>query len=93
MSEAGGDVLGADWRINIDDAWSRIGFDRGIQGNLDPTVLFAGPDELVKQIRDILERVGGRPGHIFNLGHGILPTTPIENVRILVETVRKFSST
>jgi uroporphyrinogen decarboxylase len=93
MSEAGGDVLGADWRINIDDAWSRIGFDRGIQGNLDPTALFAGPDELVKQVRDILERVGGRPGHIFNLGHGILPTTPVENVRILVETVRKFSST
>jgi uroporphyrinogen decarboxylase len=92
MREAGGDVIGADWRINLDDAWTRIGFDRGIQGNLDPAALYAQPDEIIKKVVDILDRAEGRPGHIFNLGHGILPTTPVENVKVLVDAVKKFSS-
>jgi len=92
MRDAGGDVIGADWRINLDDAWERIGFDRGIQGNLDPVVLFGPKVEIESRVRDIIERAGNRPGHIFNLGHGILPTTPVENVRFLVETVKKVST-
>ncbi len=91
MREAGGDVIGADWRINLDDAWQRIGHDRGIQGNLDPVALFAPPDEIASKVKDILTRADGRPGHVFNLGHGILPTTPRENVKFLVETVKKSS--
>jgi uroporphyrinogen decarboxylase len=92
MSEAGGDVIGADWRINLDDAWNRIGYDKGIQGNLEPVALYAPPEEIVGRVNDILERAQGRPGHIFNLGHGILPTTPVESVKVLVDAVRKFSS-
>jgi uroporphyrinogen decarboxylase len=92
MREAGGDVIGADWMINLDDAWTLIGFDRGIQGNLDPAALYAQPDEIIKKVVDILDRAEGRPGHIFNLGHGILPTTPVENVKVLVDAVKKFSS-
>lgn len=92
MAEAGGDVIGVDWRIDLDVAWQRIGFDRGVQGNLDPVALFAPPDELRKQIRRILDTAGGRAGHIFNLGHGILPQTPVENVIALVEMVHELSA-
>lgn len=87
MREAGGDVVGADWRIPIDEAWTRIGADRGIQGNLDPTLLFGPEDRLTRAADDILTRVGGRPGHIFNLGHGILPGTPVERVQHLARIV------
>ena len=73
LREAGGDVIGADWRTPLDDAWERIGCDRGIQGNLDPTLLLGPLDRVFAAADDVLERAGGRPGHIFNLGHGILP--------------------
>ena len=87
MREAGGDVIGADWRTPLDEAWSRIGHDRGIQGNLDPTVLLGPIDRMFASVDDVLARAGGRPGHIFNLGHGILPMTPVEHVQALAEYV------
>tara|TARA_B100000315_G_scaffold23860_2_gene20644 strand:- start:9382 stop:10329 length:948 start_codon:yes stop_codon:yes gene_type:complete len=91
MKEAGGDVLGLDWRINLDEGWEKIGFDSAVQGNLDPVVLLSNPTEIEKRVKDILKRAGGRPGHIFNLGHGILPETPVDNVIALVDMVHNFS--
>ena len=88
MREAGGDVLGADWRTSLDDAWARIGCDMaGIQGNLDPVTLMAPLSIVKKRAADILDRAGGRPGHIFNLGHGILPSTPVDTVKALADYV------
>ncbi len=89
MREAGGDVLGADWRTPLDEAWERIGSDRAIQGNLDPTLLLGPRERLLAGARDVLERARGRPGHIFNLGHGILPSTPIENVQAVARFVHQ----
>jgi uroporphyrinogen decarboxylase len=91
MREAGGDVIGADWRVPLDEAWARIGHDRGIQGNLDPALLFAPIDRLLAGAHDVLARAGGRPGHIFNLGHGILPATPLEHVQELARYVHAQS--
>jgi uroporphyrinogen decarboxylase len=91
LREAGGDVIGADWRIPIDIAWERIGFDRAIQGNLDPTLLLGPMQRMFAQAEDILERVNGRPGHIFNLGHGLLPSTPVEHVQRLAQYVHSAS--
>jgi uroporphyrinogen decarboxylase len=91
MREAGGAVLGTDWRVPIDEAWELVGTDRAIQGNLDPTSLFNSSDHIDGRVRDILGRIGARQGHIFNLGHGILPGTPIDNVELLVETVHHHS--
>lgn len=90
LHAAGGDVLGIDWRINIDTAWMEISYRSAIQGNLDPTLLFAPLPELKLHVTDLLKRTGARPGHIFNLGHGILPETPVENVKAVVEIVREF---
>src|SRR5256714_9367612 len=90
LHAAGGDVLGVDWRINIDQAWMDISYRSAIQGNLDPTILFAPLPELKLHVTDLLKRTGTRPGHIFNLGHGILPETPVENVKAVVEMVREF---
>lgn len=90
MREAGGDVIGVDWRVPLDQAWERIGYDRAIMGNLDPVTLFAQQELRAHTVR-ILERAGNRNGHIFNLGHGILPETPVENVIALVEMVHEFS--
>jgi uroporphyrinogen decarboxylase len=90
MARAGGDLIGVDWRIPLDQAWSRIGPGRGIQGNLDPCVLFASPELIREKAHAILRRAGGRPGHVFNLGHGILPGTPIESVTALIEAVHEF---
>jgi uroporphyrinogen decarboxylase len=87
MSEAGGDVIGADWRTWIDDAWARAGSDRGIQGNLDPALLLAPWPVIEKKAGEILDRVRGRRGHIFNLGHGILPQTPVDTVKRLADFV------
>ena len=87
MREAGGDVIGADWRVPLDEAWARIGDDRGIQGNLDPTLLLGPLERLREGARDVLRRAAGRPGHIFNLGHGILPSTPLEHVQELARFV------
>ncbi len=92
LHAAGGDVLGVDWRINIDQAWMDIGYRSAIQGNLDPVALFAPLPELRTKVIDLLRRTGTRPGHIVNLGHGILPETPVENVKAVVEIVREFST-
>jgi uroporphyrinogen decarboxylase len=89
LRAAGGQVIGADWRIPLDDAWARIGFDRAIQGNLDPTVLLAPIQRILSATDDVLDRAGGRPGHIFNLGHGILPMTPIEHVQAVARYVHQ----
>ena len=92
MKGAGGDVIGVDWRVDIGEAWGRIGYDVAIQGNLDPVVLLAPVDLIEKEVKRILDGVKGRPGHIFNLGHGILPNTPAENVAALVDMVHEYSS-
>jgi uroporphyrinogen decarboxylase len=91
LRDAGGDVIGVDWRIRIDEAWARIGPEHAVQGNLDPTVLLGPPARMFQQTDAILERVGGRPGHIFNLGHGILPSTPVEHVQMLAHYVHSAS--
>jgi len=87
FAAAGGDVISVDWRIPLDAAWTRIGDKRAIQGNLDPAALLAPAAERDRQVRDILKRAGGRPGHIFNLGHGILPETDVAAVRAVVDLV------
>lgn len=92
VAACGGDVMGVDWRMPLDWAWEQIGYERPIQGNLDPVALLAPWRELKFRIDDVLERAAGRPGHIFNLGHGIFPDTPVENVRRLVAYVRERTS-
>ena len=92
MREAGSDVIGVDWRVPLDDAWRRIGPDVGIQGNLDPVALFAPLPEIERRVDDILQRAGNRPGHIFNLGHGILPETPVEHVQAVADLVHARSA-
>ena len=84
-------IVGVDWRIRLDDAWRTIGYDKAIQGNLDPAVLLAEPVEIRRRAKEILRQAGKRPGHIFNLGHGVLPQTPVENVVALVEAVHELS--
>jgi uroporphyrinogen decarboxylase len=90
LHAAGGDVMGVDWRVNIDQAWMDISYRSAVQGNLDPAALFAPIPELRMRVHELLRRTGSRPGHIFNLGHGILPETPVENVKACVEIVREF---
>ena len=95
LSEAaacGGDVVGLDWSLPLDEAWERVGFERPVQGNLDPAALLAPWRELRFRIDDVLERAAGRPGHVFNVGHGLTPQTPVDNVRRLVEHVREQTS-
>ncbi len=92
MREAGGDVIGLDWRVDLGEAWKRIGYDVGVQGNLDPAVLLAKPPGIPRQVEAILMRAGGRPGHIFNLGHGVFPQTPVEHVVALVDIVHELSA-
>jgi uroporphyrinogen decarboxylase len=92
MTEAGGDVIGVDWRVDLGDAWRTVGYDRAVQGNLDPTVLMADRESIAGQARAILESVKGRAGHIFNLGHGVLPQTPPDNARALVDIVHEASA-
>ena len=93
MKTAGGDVIGLDWRTPLDLAWKALGPETAVQGNLDPVALLveAPRPELERRVHAILEQAGGRPGHIFNLGHGILPETPVENVKAVIEMVHKFS--
>lgn len=92
MSEAGGHVIGVDWRVNLDDAWDRIGHGRSIQGNLEPLVLLADRDTIRQRTKEVLDHAAGRLGHIFNLGHGILPQTPPDNARALVDMVHELSA-
>jgi uroporphyrinogen decarboxylase len=92
MSEAGGTVLGLDWRTPIEDGWKRVGANKAIQGNLDSTTLFAPREIPLKHCARILDEVGGRPGHIFNLGHGILPETPVDTVKAVVDFVHERSA-
>ena len=87
----GGDVVGLDWTLPLDEAWARVGFDRPVQGNLDPASLLAPWRELSARIDDVLARAGGRPGHVFNVGHGLVPQTPTDNVRRLVERVHEWT--
>ena len=91
MRAAGGDVIGLDWRVDLAEAWKRLGYDVAVQGNLDPIALFAAVPEIRSRARAILELAGGRPGHIFNLGHGILPETPVDHVIALVDAVHELS--
>jgi uroporphyrinogen decarboxylase len=91
MRAAGGDVIGLDWRVDLDLGWAAVGHDVAVQGNLDPVVLLSKPAYIRQRVKDVLDRAGGRPGHIFNLGHGILPQTPVEHARALVEMVHELS--
>lgn len=91
VAAAGGDVIGVDWRINLDVAWQKIGYDKAIQGNLDPITLFGPINCIEDRVKDILNRADGRPGHIFNLGHGIHKDTPTEHAQALVEAVHRLS--
>jgi uroporphyrinogen decarboxylase len=91
MREAGGDVIGLDWRVNLAEAWRRLGHDVAVQGNLDPQALLSKPSEFRSQVQAILDQADGRPGHIFNLGHGVLPDTPVEHAIALVEMVHELS--
>lgn len=92
LRAAGGDIIGLDWRVNLDEAWQCLGYDVAIQGNLDPAALLAPPKEIRRRVAEILRRAGGRPGHIFNLGHGVLPETPVENVIAMVRAVHELST-
>ncbi|MBN2021643.1 MAG: uroporphyrinogen decarboxylase [Pirellulales bacterium] len=90
LAEAGGTILGLDWRVRLDEGWRLVGPDRAVQGNLDPAVLLTHPEVIRRQAREILEQAAGRRGHIFNLGHGVLPDTPLENAVALVEAVHEW---
>jgi uroporphyrinogen decarboxylase len=92
MKETGAEVIGLDWRIPLDAGWQSLGLRGSVQGNLDPVLLFADWKQLKPRAEDILRRAAGRPGHIFNLGHGILPETPVENVKALCDFVREHSA-
>jgi uroporphyrinogen decarboxylase len=89
LRDAGGSVIGVDWRTPLDEAWQRIGYDRAVQGNLDPTVLLGPLDRALSATDDVLARAEGRRGHIFNLGHGILPSTPVEHVQAVARYVHQ----
>ncbi len=92
MRAAGGDVIGLDWRVDLAEAWARVGHDVAVQGNLDPAALLAPPAEIRRRVQAILARAAGRPGHIFNLGHGVLPETPVDHVRAMVDAVHELSA-
>ncbi len=92
MKQAGGDVIGLDWRIPLDDGWALLGDEVAVQGNLDPAVLLAPLPEIKKRVEDILRRADGKPGHIFNLGHGILQNTPVDHVKAVVDMVHEYGN-
>jgi uroporphyrinogen decarboxylase len=92
LRAAGGDVIGLDWRVDLDRAWSELGPEVAVMGNLDPLALFADTPTLEREADRILAQAAGRPGHVFNLGHGILPETPVDQVRRLVDFVHEKSA-
>jgi uroporphyrinogen decarboxylase len=92
IRSSGGDVIGLDWRVNLDEGWATVGHDVAVQGNLDPVALFGSPKEIKSRAADILRRAAGRPGHIFNLGHGVLPETPVDHVIALIDAVHELSA-
>ena len=92
LAEAGGSVIGIDWRVRLDDAWRTVGYDRAVQGNLDPLVLLADKDEIRRRAKEVLDQAAGRNGHIFNLGHGVVQQTPVGNAVALVEMVHELSA-
>jgi uroporphyrinogen decarboxylase len=92
IREAGGDVLGLDWRTEIDAAWKALDYQPGVQGNLDPVALYGSQGYIRRRVADILAKAGNRNGHIFNLGHGILPTTPADNVKYMIDLVHEMSA-
>ncbi|HEX3015831.1 MAG TPA: uroporphyrinogen decarboxylase [Desulfobacteria bacterium] len=91
VKEAGGDVIGLDWRVDLAEGWQRLGYDVGVQGNLEPLALFAPQEVIERKVKRILAKAAKRPGHIFNLGHGIQKDTPVEKVQIMVDAVHKYS--
>ncbi len=91
MRETGADVLGLDWRVPLDEGWRSLDYACAVQGNLDPITLFAEPELIRQRVHQILAQAGGRTGHIFNLGHGIVPGTPVENVQAVVKFAREYS--
>jgi uroporphyrinogen decarboxylase len=91
MREAGGDVIGLDWRVDLGSTWDRLGGEIAVQGNLDPAILLAPVDQIRRAARAILDGAAGRPGHIFNLGHGVHAETPVDHVRALVDMVHEMS--
>jgi uroporphyrinogen decarboxylase len=91
MGKTGADVIGLDWRVPLDVGWKAVGQGCAVQGNLDPIALFAPEEVLKERVREVLDAAAGRPGHIFNLGHGIVPATPVENVIRVVEWVKELS--
>ena len=92
VRQVGADVYGIDWRVYLDKAWDELGHDVAVQGNLDPATLLGPPAAMEKRAADVLRRAGGRPGHIFNLGHGILPETSPDNLKYLVDAVHRLSA-
>ncbi len=91
IREAGGDVIGLDWRVPLDEGWARVGEGKGVQGNLDPTVLYGPHDFIRERVQQILTCANGRPGHVFNLGHGVNPTTPVDSISVVLETLRSWN--
>ena len=91
LAEGGAPVIGIDWRIDLDEAWRQVGLERAVQGNLDPCVLLADRPQIQRRAQQVLDQAAGRPGHIFNLGHGILKETPVEHVIALVDYVHEAS--
>jgi uroporphyrinogen decarboxylase len=92
MRDAGGDVIGLDWRVDLGEAWQRLGSGVGVQGNLDPVALFAPVEEIRRQVERVLTAARGRRGHVFNLGHGILPETPLAHVGAMIDAVHELSA-
>ncbi|MBU2604109.1 MAG: uroporphyrinogen decarboxylase [Actinobacteria bacterium] len=92
MKEAGGDVIGVDWRMDLGEAWALLGDDVGVQGNMDPVILYAPPEVIEAKVQAVLDGAAGRAGHIFNLGHGILPTTPVEHAKVMIDAVHRLST-
>src|SRR4029077_13496010 len=90
IAQSGPDIVSLDWRVPLDEGWRRVGHERGVQGTLDPAVLLGPADLVRKRARDVLRRAGGCAGHVFNLGHGGLPDTSVENLQVLVETVHSW---